>query len=194
MVVVTGRDYRVAKCVSFFVGLALMINFFKKKEFLCAVIHRKVVSLQLQTTAVAIRNKSMSEKIKHSGVVEEVTEGRVVVRILQTSACAACKVAGHCNASEAKEKLVDVRCADASAYKTGQSVVVSTSRDVANRALLLGFGLPFVVLVGVLFAVLRLTGDEGLAALSGLGALVPYYLLLWLLRDRIGRRVSFQIE
>ena len=136
----------------------------------------------------------MSEKIKHSGVVEEVTEGRVVVRILQTSACAACKVAGHCSASEAKEKLVDVRCADASAYKTGQSVVVSTSRDVANRALLLGFGLPFVVLVGVLFAVLRLTGDEGLAALSGLGALVPYYLLLWLLRDRISRRVSFQIE
>ena len=136
----------------------------------------------------------MSEKIKHSGVVEEVTEGRVVVRILQTSACAACKVAGHCNASEAKEKLVDVRCADASAYQVGQSVVVSTSRDVANRALLLGFGLPFVVLVGVLFAVLRLTGDEGLAALSGLGALVPYYLLLWLLRDRISRRVSFQIE
>ena len=136
----------------------------------------------------------MSEKIKHSGVVEEVTEGRVVVRILQTSACAACKVAGHCNASEAKEKLVDVRCADASAYQVGQSVVVSTSRDVANRALLLGFGLPFVVLVGVLFAVLRLTGDEGLAALSGLGALAPYYLLLWLLRDRIGRRVSFQIE
>ena len=136
----------------------------------------------------------MSEKIKHSGVVEEVTEGRVVVRILQTSACAACKVAGHCNASEAKEKLVDVRCADASAYKTGQSVVVSTSRDVANRALLLGFGLPFVVLVGVLFAVLHLTGDEGLAALSGLGALAPYYLLLWLLRDRISRRVSFQIE
>ena len=136
----------------------------------------------------------MSEKIKHSGVVEEVTEGRVVVRILQTSACAACKVAGHCNASEAKEKLVDVRCADASAYQTGQSVVVSTSRDVANRALLLGFGLPFVVLVGVLFVVLRLTGDEGLAALSGLGALAPYYLLLWLLRDRISRRVSFQIE
>ena len=136
----------------------------------------------------------MNDKIKHSGIVEEVADGRVVVRILQTSACAACKVAGRCNASEAKEKLIDVRCANASAYQTGQSVVVSTSRDVANRALLLGFGLPFVVLVGVLFVVLRLTGDEGVAALSGLGALAPYYLLLWLLRDRISRRVSFQIE
>ena len=136
----------------------------------------------------------MNDKIKHSGIVEEVTDGRVVVRILQTSACAACKVAGRCNASESKEKLIDVRCADASAYQVGQSVVVSTSRDVVNRALLLGFGLPFSVLVGVLLAVLLLTGDEGVAALSGLGALVPYYLLLWLLRDRISRRVSFQIE
>ena len=148
----------------------------------------------MQTTAVAIRNKSMSDKIRHSGIVEKVTEGCVVVRILQTSACAACKVAGRCNASEAKEKLIDVHCADASAYQVGQSVVVSTSRYVVNRALLLGFGLPFVVLVGVLMAVLLLTGDEGVAALAGLGALVPYYLLLWLLRDRISRRVSFQIE
>lgn len=136
----------------------------------------------------------MSDKISHSGIVENVTEGHVVVRILQTSACAACKVAGHCNASEAKEKLVDVRCSNVDAYKTGQQVVVSASRDVANQALLLGFGVPFLLLVGVLIAVLRLTGNEGVAALSALGALAPYYLLLWLLRDHIGQRVSFQIE
>ena len=122
------------------------------------------------------------------------TEGHVVVRILQTSACAACKVAGHCNASEAKEKLVDVRCSDVAAYQTGQQVVVSASRDVANRALLLGFGVPFFLLVVVLIVALRLTGNEGVAALSALGALVPYYLLLWLLRDSIGRQVTFQIE
>ena len=116
------------------------------------------------------------------------------VRILQTSACAACKVASHCNASESKEKMVDVVCENGAAYEKGQQVVVSASRQVANQALLLGFGVPFLLLVGVLFVVLRLSGNEGVAALSGLAALVPYYLLLWLLRDRIGRRVSFQIE
>ena len=136
----------------------------------------------------------MSDKISHSGVIERIEGNCVQVRILQTSACAACKIAGHCNASESKEKLVDVRCADSDGYRVGQSVVVSASRQVANQALLLGFGVPFIVLVGVLFVVLRLTGNEGVAALSGLGALAPYYLLLWLLRDTIGRRVSFQIE
>ena len=141
-----------------------------------------------------VDSKSMIDKISHSGIVENVTEGHVVVRILQTSACAACKIAGHCNASEAKEKLVDVRCSNVAAYQSGQQVVVSASRDVANRALLLGFGVPFVILVGVLIVTLRLIGNEGVAALLALGALVPYYLLLWLLRDNIGRRVSFQIE
>jgi len=46
----------------------------------------------------------------------------------------------------------------------------------------------------VLIVTLLLIGNEGVAALLALGALVPYYLLLWLLRDSIGRRVSFQIE
>ena len=136
----------------------------------------------------------MSDKIKHSGVVEKVTGDGVQVRIVQSSACAACKVAGHCNASESKEKLVDVRCADATAYVPGQQVVVTASMQVAAHALLLGFGLPFVVLVAVLVMVLLLTGSEGMAAVSGLVALVPYYGLLYLFRDRIRDRLSFSIE
>ena len=122
----------------------------------------------------------MSNRISHSGIIESVADNLVKVRIVQTSACASCKVAGHCNASESKVKIVDVITAG-SAYQVGQQVVVSASKDVANRALLLGFGIPFLLLVGVLVIALRLTSDEGLAALSALGSLLPYYFLLWLL-------------
>ena len=136
----------------------------------------------------------MSKKISHSGVVEEITGDCVKVRIVQTSACASCKVAGHCNAAESKVKMVDVICANSTDYKAGQEVVVSASGDVANKALLLGFGVPFLLLVSVLVIVLRLTSDEGVAALSAIGSLVPYYLLLWLLRDKIQKNISFQID
>ncbi len=136
----------------------------------------------------------MSDKIKHSGVVENVMDGCVQVRIVQTSACAACKVAGYCNASESKEKIVDVYCANSTSYKTGQQVMVTASTKVAAKALLMGFGLPFVVLVVTLFVVLQATGDEGVAALSGLAALVPYYGLLYLFRDAIRDKLSFSIE
>lgn len=136
----------------------------------------------------------MSNKIKHSGVVENIMGDSVQVRIVQTSACAACKVAGYCNASESKEKLVDVYHADTRNLRVGDVVTVTASTQVAAQALLLGFGLPFVVLVAVLIAVLLITGNEGAAALSGLAALVPYYAVLFLFRNRIRDKLSFSIE
>jgi len=136
----------------------------------------------------------MSNRISHSGVIDSIAGDHVKVRIVQSSACAGCQVAGHCHASESKEKLVDVFGCDTARYTTGQEVTVWASRNVANRALLLGFGVPFLLLVCVLMLALRLTSDEGIAALVALGSLVPYYILLWSLRDRISRQVSFHIE
>lgn len=137
----------------------------------------------------------MSTKISHSGIVESISEGCVQVRILQASACAACKVAGHCHASESKEKIVDVlNVRDASRLKVGDSVIVSASRDVANKALLLGFGVPFLILVSVLFIMLKVVSDEGLAAITAILALMPYYGVLYLMRDRIQQKIAFSIE
>jgi sigma-E factor negative regulatory protein RseC len=121
-------------------------------------------------------------------------DGCVKVRIVQTSACAACKVAGHCNAAESKVKLVDVLCGDTAKYRTGQEVTVWASKDVANKALLLGFGVPFLLLVCVLIIALKIVDDEGIAALIALGSLVPYYFILWLLRDKIQQQITFHLE
>ena len=136
----------------------------------------------------------MSNKIKHSGVVEKIMDDCIQVRIVQTSACAACKVAGYCNASESKEKLIDVYHADSHRLNVGDVVTVTASTQVAAHALLLGFGLPFIVMVTVLVVVLQTTGNEGRAALSGLLALVPYYAVLYLFRNRLRDKLSFSIE
>ena len=137
----------------------------------------------------------MSNIISHSGIIESIHEGCVQVRILQTSACAACKAAGRCNASESKEKIIDVmNVRDISQLKVGDSVVVSASRDVANKALLLSFGVPFLILVSVLLIMLKLISEEGIAALVSLLALVPYYVALYFLRNRIQQKIAFSIE
>ncbi len=136
----------------------------------------------------------MNQRITHSGVVDSVEDGCIHVRIVQTSACAACKVASYCNAAESKEKMIDVFCDSVAAYKVGQQVTVSTSGQVAAKALLWAFGVPFILLMVVLVLVLLLTGHEGWAALSALVALVPYYIMLWLLRDRMREQLAFRIE
>lgn len=138
----------------------------------------------------------MENQIRHEGIVESVSGSVVKVRILQASACAGCKVASRCQTAEAKEKLIDVAVDEATAaqWHTGQPVVVTTQRDMARKALLIGFGQPLMLMMAVLGIALAARCSEGLAALLMLASLVPYYLAVWLLRDKISRKISFRIE
>jgi len=135
----------------------------------------------------------MIDKIKHTGIIDSIEGDRIKVRILQISACAGCKVASQCHTSESKEKVIDV-FTDSHAYSVGQEVMVVASKNVAWRAMTLGFGIPFLILLSMLFTVYYFTGNETTAALSSLGSLLPYYLLIWFRRDVISRKISFQIE
>lgn len=136
----------------------------------------------------------MRDTIKHSGTVEAVADGVVRVRILQASACGQCAMHGSCPSSEAKVKTVEVRGSALPSVKVGQTVTVTASARTATLALVVAFGVPLVLLVGVLFAALALTGDELRAALAAFAALIPYYIMVWLLRGRIGQGVAFGIE
>lgn len=136
----------------------------------------------------------MSNKIKHAGVVDGVEGECVRVRILQSSACSACKVAAHCNASETKEKIIDVMDADASHYQKDDQVMVVADTAVGFRASLYGYLLPLILMVVTLVGVLAATHSEGLAALSALGILIPYYVLLFLMRNKLRNRLSFTLE
>lgn len=136
----------------------------------------------------------MSNKIKHAGVVDGVEGECVRVRILQSSSCSACKVAAHCNASETKEKIIDVMDADASHYQKGDRVMVVADTAVGFRASLYGYLLPLILMVVTLVGVLAATHSEGLAAVSALGILMPYYVLLFLMRNKLRNRLSFSLE
>lgn len=46
----------------------------------------------------------MADIIKHQGIVENINGSHVMVRIVQTSACAACSAKGHCASADTKEK------------------------------------------------------------------------------------------
>lgn len=137
----------------------------------------------------------MSNKIKHSGVVEEIRKDVLRVRILQTSACAGCKVAAHCNASESKEKIVDVRDFNAhEKYAVGDNVTVTMSPHAGVEAVCLAFIIPFVVLVAAVLIVDVTTDNEAIAAVSGICSLIPYYILLYVFKEKVNRDFVFTLE
>lgn len=137
----------------------------------------------------------MNDTISHKGVIQSVSEKCVEVRIIHSSACSSCTVARHCNASETKVKVIEIHDCDTwQNLIPGQEVIVSASRRVAGMALMLGFGLPLVIMLAVIAAVYAATSDEAAAALSGLCALIPYYIMLYMNRNNIAGKVAFQIE
>ena len=136
----------------------------------------------------------MKDIIKHRGIVEKVDGSHVVVRIVQTSACSACSAKGLCNASESKEKQIDVYEVNP-AYRIGEEVVLCGTTSMGMKAVFLAFGIPVLLLLGALFVTMRITdGDALLAAAVALLAVVPYYVVIYLMKDKMNKTFSFVIE
>ncbi|MBQ8443173.1 MAG: SoxR reducing system RseC family protein [Bacteroides sp.] len=136
----------------------------------------------------------MAEIIKHRGIVEKIDGSHVVVRIVQTSACSACSAKGLCNASESKEKQIDVYEVNPS-YRIGEEVVLCGSTSMGMRAVFLAFGIPVFILLAALFVTMRVTdGDALFSAVVALLAVVPYYLVIYLMKNKLNKTFSFVIE
>ncbi len=136
----------------------------------------------------------MANTIEHQGIVENITGSHLQVRIIQTSACAACSVKGHCTSADVKEKLIDVTVTDASSYRVGDRVCVVGELSMGALAVLYAFVFPFLILVVSLFVFMGIWNDELPAVLVSFLLLVVYYFVLWLNRGRMSRRFSFSIK
>ena len=136
----------------------------------------------------------MADIIKHRGIVEKVDGLHIVVRIVQTSACSSCSAKGLCNASESKEKQIDVYEANPS-YQIGEEVMVCGTTSMGMRAVLLAFGVPLLILVLALGVSMKLTGEDALLS-SGIAlvSVVPYYIGIYFCKDKLNRTFSFTIE
>ena len=136
----------------------------------------------------------MADIIKHRGIVEKIDGSHIVVRIVQTSACSACSAKGLCNASESKEKQIDVYEVNP-AYRIGEEVILCGTTSMGMKAVFLAFGIPVFLLLAVLFVTMRVTdGDALLSAIVAMVAVVPYYAVLYLMKDKMNKTFSFVIE
>ena len=126
--------------------------------------------------------------IKHLGIVENIQGSHLSVRIVQTSACAACSVKGHCSSADSKDKIIDIIDTAAASYQVGENVMVVGETSMGMQAVALAFIIPFVLLIFTLFLFMALIENELYAALLSLAVLVPYYYILWLNKTRLQTR------
>ena len=136
----------------------------------------------------------MTDKIRHLGIVESINGCYLKVKIVQTSACSACSIKGHCSASDSKEKVIDVYNIKGINCEVGQQVVISGSTSMGMKAVMWAFAFPFVVLIFSLFVSMSITHDEMKSSLISLAMLIPYYIVIYFLKDKFSRTFVFTLE
>ena len=135
-----------------------------------------------------------AETISHEGIVTKITDDELEIKILAQSACAACHAKSACGMGEQAEKILIVPRPKDKEFSLSQKVNVTMSIGQGNKAAVLAYLLPIMLLLAVLFTCLGLGISEGLSALFGILALIPYYIVLYLRRDKLKEKFEYTVE
>lgn len=131
--------------------------------------------------------------IEHEGIIDRIEGDVAHVKIDSVSSCASCHAKGACSAADQEEKYLDVPLQGAE-YSLGEVVQVQVAKHLGFRAVALGYFYPFLLLMAVLIAFTVAGTPELRAGTFALISVVPYYLLLFLFRKRIGSSFRFSIK
>ncbi len=134
------------------------------------------------------------ETISHEGIVTKITDDELEIKILAQSACAACHAKSACGMGEQAEKTLTVPRPKDKEFSLLQKVNVKMAIGQGNKAAVLAYLVPILLLLAVLFVCLGLGLNDGLSALLGIVALIPYYIILYLRRDKLKKQFSYIIE
>lgn len=134
------------------------------------------------------------ETISHEGIITRITDDELEIKILAQSACAACHAKNACGMGEQAEKTLTVPRPTNKDFALNQKVNVKMAIGQGNKAAVLAYLIPIILLLAVLFVCLGLGLSEGLSALISIVALIPYYIVLYMKRNKLKRQFDYIVE
>ena len=115
------------------------------------------------------------------------------MKIGEISARAGCHAKLACGASYIAEKRIDAYLTD-STLRVGDRVMVYGAKSLGLKSVLWAFVLPFTLILITIMIMVECGVSETLSGVIGLCALLPYYFVLWLLRDRMKSTFQFYVR
>lgn len=119
-------------------------------------------------------------------------DGTAEVEILVAGACSGCHAKSACSAGKTETKVITAKC-DIPLHP-GDSVKVEMKLSQGFQALLIGYIIPFIVLITAFAASLVAGAGELVSALISFAAIGCWYLAVWLMRGRISEKFEFKIK
>lgn len=134
------------------------------------------------------------DSIRHDGIIKNMDDQYYYVSIMAQSACAACEVKGVCNITEMQEEIVEVPKGNSSGFSVGDKVEIMMEKSLGTKAVMLGYFIPFLLLLATLIISLSLTDNQGIAGVLAVLVLIPYYFTIYFYRDKLKKTFVFRIR
>lgn len=134
------------------------------------------------------------ETVTHSGIVRKIEKNKAEISVISKASCISCSLNNVCSVSDMKEKIIEVDLSQVERYNEGDSVIVEMKQSYGTWAVLLGYLFPFFVLFLGLIMFLHFGLNQGLSGILAIVLLIPYYSILYLLRDFFKKRFRYHIQ
>jgi sigma-E factor negative regulatory protein RseC len=131
--------------------------------------------------------------IKHDGIIKNIDNQTIEISIIAMASCASCQIKGVCTSSDVQEKIIKIETTSELSYQIGDKITVEMSEQQGNIAVLWAYVLPLILMILSLIVSSILLSNETLIGLLGIGVLLPYYSILYLLRNKIRNQFNFYI-
>jgi sigma-E factor negative regulatory protein RseC len=139
-------------------------------------------------------NSCSSDVYRQSGIIRSMDKKAYFISMIAQSACASCSVKGACNVTEMEEKIIEVARTDKDDLKIGDRVNIVMEKSLGTKAVLLGYIIPFVLLLITLIISLAVFENEGIAGVLAVLVLIPYYVVLHFMKKKLKSTFIFRIE
>ncbi len=131
--------------------------------------------------------------MQHLGTISKITDSTITVALEANTNCESCKAKAACGVSESNNKEIEIDNSrnisnqKRKSYALNEEVAVIMEESKGLRAVFWAYIFPFILMISTLF-ISSLFVSEGQAGILSLLALLPYYLLIFLLNSFFKKR------
>lgn len=131
-----------------------------------------------------------NETITHQGLVTNTQNGHATIHLIQEAECHSCRMKEFCGVTDEDRNTFYIT--DQS-LKVGDSVQVAIKPSTGFMAMFWAYFFPFLLIVGILIIGNILLWKEWKSGVIALASLVPYYLILVMIRHFFHKTLQLDI-
>lgn len=138
-------------------------------------------------------NMAGKEYVQHEGVVTGISVHTLEVTINSHSACSGCHAKSACGMADMKQKVITTN-RPAGNFQIGDKVMVYAAMSNAVYSVILAYVMPSILIIAAIFFLQETGSNELSAAVTSLLLLIIYFFILYLFRNKIGKKIKFTVK